>query len=105
MVYQVISDSPRLASDDWSSMSSEPLVADDSNDYTSMIYRGNGVKIDAHPLKDRLHMNGCGNCRGENVLIIYAQWSVSTASGNEYWDYEMFCRDCGKYTSRSFSEN
>ena len=105
MVYEVISDIPRLASKEWSSIYSEPLVPDENNDYISMKYWGKGVSIKAHPLKDRLHLYGCGHCKGENVMIIYAQWSVSAASGNEYWDYEMFCSDCGKYTSRSFSEN
>ncbi|TFG32491.1 hypothetical protein EU527_10065 [Candidatus Thorarchaeota archaeon] len=105
MVDEVISESPRLAQKDWLTSFNELLVPDENNDYISMIYRGKGVKIDEHPLKDRLYMYGCGNCRSINVRIIYAQWSVSVVSANEYWDYEVFCDDCKKYTSRSFSEN
>lgn len=105
MVYEVISDLPRLAPKEWKSIFNEELVPDQNNDWDGLIYRGTGVVIDEHPMKDRLHMHGCGNCNSEDVIIIYAQWSVSVASGNEYWDYEMFCKNCEKYTSRSFSEN
>ncbi len=105
MIYEVVSVSPRLAPDNWKTAFDKELVPDEKNDWDGMIYRGTGLPIDNHPMKERLHMHGCGNCNSNDVEIIYAQWSVSVASGNEYWDYEMFCNDCKKYTSRSFSEN
>ncbi|TFG29081.1 hypothetical protein EU528_10265 [Candidatus Thorarchaeota archaeon] len=80
-------------------------MPDDSNDWDGQIFRGNGIPIEQHPLKGRCNMQGCGNCKSEQVKVIYAQWSVSVASGDTYWDYEVFCGECGMYTSRSFSEN
>ena len=104
MLYETITDTPRIASKDYSTFE-KPIMPDEDNDWIAMVYRGSGVSINEHPLKDRMNMHGCGECRSDNVLVIYAQWSVSTHSGDSYWDYEIVCGDCGKFTARSFNEN
>jgi hypothetical protein len=71
-------------------------------------FLGTGVLWKDHPLKDYIPEwagTRCGNCKGTNTKIIAAQWSVSYASGDSYWDCEIFCEDCEKYTQRAFSEN
>ena len=105
MLYEVVGDVPRLAPSDWKTRFTEKLVPGEKNDWDGSTYRGTGVPIEDHPLKRNCNMHGCGNCESDNVKVIYAQWSVSVASGDAYWDYEVICEDCGKYTSRSFSEN
>jgi hypothetical protein len=105
MLYEQIQDVPRLAPRDWKTLFKENLIPDEHNDWDGQTFRGLGVPIQEHPLKSNCNMQGCGNCKSENVKVIYAQWSVSVASGDAYWDYEIICEDCGKYTSRSFSEN
>ncbi|MBN2228469.1 MAG: hypothetical protein JW779_02675 [Candidatus Thorarchaeota archaeon] len=105
MLYEQITDEPRLASKSWMTDCTEPLIPGENNDMLASVFTGTGVLIHAHPLNKRIAMRGCGNCESMNVLVIYAQWSVSTASGDAYWDYEILCNDCQKYTSRSFSEN
>ena len=105
MLYEEITDIPRFAPKNWMDEYAEPIAPHEDNEWTSMEYAGTGVSLDKHPLNDRIWMKGCGNCEGENVKVIYAHWCVSTASGDAYWDYEIICEDCGKYTSRSFNEN
>jgi len=105
MLYETVTDTPRIAATDFKTRFSEPLVADDDNCDFAMTYRGSGIEISGHPLKEQCRMRGCGNCGGDNVLVIYAQWSVSTASGDVYWDHEIVCNDCGMFTARSFSDN
>ena len=105
MLYEQIQDEPRLAPNDWKTRYTEPIVPGERNDYDAQTFRGTGVRMDEHPLQRNCNMRGCGNCESENVLVIYAQWSVSVHSGDSYWDYEIICEDCGKFTSRSFSEN
>ena len=105
MLYETVEDVPRIASKDYHTLYDKPLVPDDSNEWLGMTFRGTGVRIDDHPCKNRLHMRGCGECSSNNVMVIYAQWSVSPHSGDSYWDYEVVCDDCGKFTARSFNEN
>ncbi|MHA1289362.1 MAG: hypothetical protein ACTSPB_18395, partial [Candidatus Thorarchaeota archaeon] len=95
MLYEQVRDDPRLAPHDWKTRFSEGLVPNENNDWNGSIYRGTGVPIEEHPLKGNCNMDGCGNCESENVLVI-SQWSVSVASGDAYWDYEVICGDCCK---------
>lgn len=104
MLYETVTDTPRIASKTYME-SAAPIVPDEGNEWTWMQYEGTGVTIDEHPLKERCHMRGCGECSSENVLVIFGRWCVSTASGDEYWDYEIKCIDCGKFTARLFSDN
>ena len=105
MLYETVTDEPRIASKDYATAFSEPLIPEEDNDWIAMVFRGSGISIDEHPLKGRANMYGCGECKSDNVLVIYGQWSVSTHSGDAYWDYEIVCGDCGKFTARSFSDN
>ncbi|NHJ13570.1 MAG: hypothetical protein EAX95_07820 [Candidatus Thorarchaeota archaeon] len=105
MLYETVTNEPRIANADYMEIFQDPLIPDEDNSWTAMVYRGTGVSIDEHPLRDRLGMRGCKNCGSEEVKVIYAQWSVSTASGDAYWDYEIVCSNCGMFTARSFSEN
>jgi len=71
-------------------------------------YLGTGIAWEDHPLKDNIPEwagTKCGNCDSENTRIIAAQWSVSFHSGDVYWDCEIFCEDCGKYSQRAYAEN
>ena len=105
MLYETVEDTPRIASKDFATIYNEPLIADENNDWLGMVFRGSGISVDDHPLKERMNMRGCGACSSDNVKVIYAQWSVSPHSGDSYWDYEIICADCGKFTARSFNEN
>ena len=68
-------------------------------------YKGTGIPPSDHPLHDRINMGGCANCGNENILVIAATWSVHPMNGDVYWDYEVSCERCGKYTQCSYSEN
>jgi hypothetical protein len=105
MLYEQVTDVPRLASMDYQTRFSQPVIPDERNDWDGKIFRGTGVPIKDHPQNGSINMYGCGNCKSDNVAIIYTQWSVSVASGDVYWDYELVCKDCSKFTSKSFSDN
>ena len=105
MLYEKVQVLLRFASNDWKTLYDNELVPDEGNDWDGKVFRGSGIPIEEHPLKENCNMRGCGNCDSEHVKVIYAQWSVSVASGDSYWDYELFCEECSMYTSRSFSEN
>ena len=105
MLYERVTDTPSLVSDDYESEHPEPIMENSRNDWTWREYYGTGVSMENHPLKDHINFYGCGECESENVKVIYGSWSVSTASGDAYWDYEIICGDCGKFTARSFNEN
>ncbi len=64
-------------------------------------YLGTGVVWEAHSLKHHIPKFPCGNCNSENVKVIAAQWNVSSHSGDKYWECEIACGDCVKYTQRS----
>lgn len=105
MLYERITDSPSLISKEFETEYSDPLIENNKNDGTWREYYGTGVTINAHPLRDYINMKGCGECKSTNVKVIYGKWCVSTASGDVYWDYEIACLDCGRFTARSFNEN
>lgn len=68
-------------------------------------YKRTGIPPEEHPLKGNIWFSGCENCESEKVKVIAAQWSVSFHSGDQYFDYELFCENCGKYTQRAFADN
>lgn len=75
-------------------------------------YHGTGVRPEDHPGRSVLrildqHLPGteCGFCQSKNVLVISLQGCVSWNSGDAYYDYEVKCQDCGKFSSFSYSEN
>ncbi|MFX1369045.1 MAG: hypothetical protein ACFFAY_10635 [Promethearchaeota archaeon] len=105
MLYETVTETPRIAAKDYATKYSDQIVPDEGNCDFAMTFRGTGISIAEHPLRESAHMRGCANCEGEDVLVIYAQWSVSTASGDVYWDHEIVCNKCGMFTARSFSDN
>lgn len=68
-------------------------------------YRGTGIAPAAHPLAGEIPFAGCEHCTSRNVLVIAAQRSIHPMSGDEYWDYELVCQICGRFTQRSYAEN
>jgi len=68
-------------------------------------YKGSGVPRDRHPLGGSIKFRACAACESENVLVIAAQWNVHRMNGDEYYDYELVCDDCGKFTRVSFADN
>ena len=105
MLYERVTDSPSFVSNEFESEYAEPLIANERNEGVWQEFWGTGVPFEEHPLKSHINFYGCGECKSSNVDVIYGHWSVSTASGDDYWDYEIVCKDCGKFTDRSFNEN
>lgn len=68
-------------------------------------YLGTGVLLKKHPLKKFLSVDRCGECGSEDFLVIAAQHSIHPQTGDEYWDCEIACNECGKYTLFSYAEN
>ena len=68
-------------------------------------YKGTGIVANEHPLAKYIPFKGCANCDNDDVLVIAAQWNVNMMNGDEYWDYEIECQQCRKYTKRSFADN
>ncbi|MBD3253910.1 MAG: hypothetical protein GF383_02405 [Candidatus Lokiarchaeota archaeon] len=98
-----ICDSPQLISKDYREKYTS--ACEKYKESGQIWYKGMGIPIENHPLKDYIWFKGCGNCESNEVKIIAAQWSVHPMSGDRYWDYEIFCENCGKYTQRAFAEN
>ncbi|MFW9768713.1 MAG: hypothetical protein ACFFF9_03305 [Candidatus Thorarchaeota archaeon] len=105
MLYERVTDSPSFVPEDYASAYGQHIIENTKNDWTWREYYGTGVLIENHPLKDHINFRGCGECKSDNVKVIYGMWCVSTASGDAYWDSEIVCEDCGKFTARSFNEN
>lgn len=70
-------------------------------------YIGSGIPPAEHPLADMLDMRStvCGSCQGQEILVIYAKRSIHPANGDEYFDYEVICSSCGKFTLISCADN
>ncbi len=102
-MYVRSSDEPKFVPKDYKKIYTNPCSK--FKEFGQKWYKGTGVSPKGHPLKGHIRFSGCGNCESENVEVIAAQWSVSYASCDQYWDYEIFCEDCGKYTQRSYADN
>jgi len=97
---------PKLIEEDYKTRYKEPVkkVHKLGQDW----YLGTGIAWKDHPLKNYIPEwagTKCKNCNSKNTKIIAAQWSVAFHSGDIYWDCEIFCEDCGKYTQRAYAEN
>ena len=68
-------------------------------------YKGTGIAPSAHPLAGHIPFKECAGCGSDRVLIIAAQWNVHWLNGDEYWDYEIECQVCQRFTQRSFADN
>ncbi len=101
------STAPAFALNDYKTRYAAPCALDDelSNAQHQDWYTGTGIRPADHPLAGQIYFDGCGHCGSDDVLVIAAQWCVSEHSGDAYWDYEVVCNSCGKYTQRSFCEN
>ena len=101
-----IRDTPALAAKDYKTRYSTPCQPRDSQQEMGFEwYVGTGIEPAAHPLEGQIHFAGCGACGSEQVLVIAAQWNVHLMSGDVYWDYEVECQTCQKFTQRSYAEN
>ena len=105
MLYTNVRDEPYFVPKNYKREFKEPCKPDEDNDYDQEYYRGSGISPEEHPENGRINFSTCGNCGSTNVLVLYTQWSVSVHSGDCYWDYEIVCNDCGKFTTQSYSEN
>ena len=101
MLNEWISDKPSLIKN--KDMYKEPCKK--YNEMGKTWYRGTGISWEKHPLKEFIPKFKCGNCGNEDVKIIAAQFNVHMMSGDRYWDCEVYCIKCGKYTQRAYAEN
>ena len=97
-------DTPYLAPEDYKTRFDAPCIYFPNYKMQDW-FLGTGIKPSDHPLAWRIEFGGCGHCQSNNVLVIAAQYSVHPFSGDLYWDYEIVCNECGKFTTRSYSEN
>jgi hypothetical protein len=104
-MYERKTDAPSLVPSDYMFLYDAPCIPDEDNSDLSRVYYGTGISPSDHPLKKHIPMRKCAHCGSANVLVIYTQWSVSPHSGDSYWDYEIVCQNCQKFTARSFAEN
>ncbi len=84
-----------------------PLVTLKDDDATSQYeYAGTGVTRDEHPLSKSCDgFMPCSFCERADVLVVYARYAISHASGDAYYDCEVYCADCKRFTTKSFSEH
>jgi len=101
---ETVSDQPRFGCEGDPRCASEPCVLDRSSGGGGW-HRGTGVRWDDHPLGRLIPHSACGACGGRDVLVVAAQRCVHPHSGDEYWDSEVRCCTCGRYTQRSFADN
>ena len=67
-------------------------------------YLGTGIAPDDHPLADDISLVMCDACKSLDVLVIAAQHNIHPFSGDAYWDAEIACNECGKFTQGSYHE-
>lgn len=99
-----VNDKPMLISEDYKTIYDSPCEAQSSDDFPW--YRGTGIAPLRHPIHGHIPFQyaSCGNCESKDVLVIVAQWNVSYSNGDRYWDYEIECQECGKFTKRSYCD-
>ena len=68
-------------------------------------YKGTGICPQLHPLFGDIDFRGCPMCQSNKVLVIAAQYSLSYVNGDRYWDYEIECQDCHRFSQQSYAEN
>ena len=98
-----ISDEPRLADKNYKTKYNKQCI--NLKDGLEVLYEGTGISPNNHPFKKRIRMWGCRNCDNEEVKVIYVRWVVHPMSGDKYWDYEIHCEKCNKYSQYSFAGN
>jgi len=103
MIDEWINNEPQLIDKDYKKRYDEPCK--EIRESGKTWYKGTGINWEKHPLKRFIPKFGCANCNNKDVKIIAAQFSVHPMSGDRYWDCEVFCAKCGKYTQRAYAEN
>ncbi len=101
-MFSWVNDTPKLIEADYKTRYTDPFIEIEEGGQTW--YKGTGVAWENHPLKGHFPKYPCGNCGNKDVKIIAAQWSVSYASGDAYWDVEIACEQCGKYTKYAYTD-
>ena len=99
---------PRLIEKDYKTIYKEPAkCVEGSLSSTGAVFKGTGAYKKDHP-----HMGFipewaivCGKCKNDNPLILYTHWVVNIHSGDAYWDVEVFCEKCKRFTLRAYAEN
>jgi hypothetical protein len=104
-LYRRISDKPKFVSKNYKTKYDKPCIPEEIEYDLEMSHVGTGIEPENHPLNNHIRFHGCENCKSDHVKVIYAHWCVSPHSGDSYWDYELYCEDCQKYTQSSFAEN
>ena len=75
-------------------------------------YIGSGISPESHPgrniirpLENAMLTSKCLYCESQNILVIALQGCVNMNSGDAYFDYELICKDCNKFSAVSYAEN
>jgi len=99
-----IRDLPMLVPEDYKTRFASPCEQQSSRDFPW--YKGTGIEPAKHPLHWDIPFQyaSCKACDSKQVLVIAAQWNVSYSNGDKYWDYEVECQECGKFTKRSYAD-
>lgn len=73
---------------------------------------GTGVPPAEHPMRGEMRAleigldhADCLYCGSKDVRVIALQGCVSMHSGDAYYDYELLCNQCGKFSAVSYAEN
>lgn len=100
--YTKVKDTPSFVSIDYKTAYAEAcLKIEGPQDW----YKGTGVSAEKHPLSGCVTFGPCVGCGSRNVLVIAAQFNVHPFSGDSYYDYELACLDCERFSTVSYSEN
>ncbi len=101
---QYVANEPNFTRKNFKTHYKEPVVEEKEN-IGFHWYRGQGIKASKHPLRQHIDFGTCANCESSDVLVIAAQFNVHMMSGDKYYDYEIECQACGKFTRASYAEN
>ncbi|MCB1306581.1 MAG: hypothetical protein KDK30_00300 [Leptospiraceae bacterium] len=100
-----VTETPTFTTPDYRTRYVTPCVSDRKDPMDFEWYRGTGIDPQRHPLAPVIRFGACQNCESANVLVIAAQHNVHRMSGDVYYDYELSCNDCNRFTRVSFAGN
>lgn len=102
----MVTNTPSFAPADYTTKFATPCTLF-KNHHGQDWFFGTGIQPNAHPLKRPIDFSDCvcAACQSRDVLVIAAQAVVHPYTGDLYWDYEVVCQKCGKFTQRSYAEN
>jgi len=99
-----VTEKPKYTREDFATFYSGACIDGESNDAYFEAYRGTGILPDSHPLQSKIEFKACGNCKSKDVLVVFAEYSIARHSGDERWTYELWCKECDKFTSYYFND-